>query len=171
VTISKAIQVVREQLGMTQEEFAAVVGTTVTTTSRHETGKSSPSQKTLKKLASIAHEAGIEHLGNYFEAARHALITARAQKSISPRAERHIPFDDLQRWKVRGRDIQNALTSVLKEESILSERSREQIEACAHWGYELFNEISPYVSLIPTPAEINRRSGELWGPRKSDERN
>jgi putative transcriptional regulator len=51
------IKTLRASLGLTQEQFAALVGVTFSTVNRWETGKSKPSKHTAPLLDALAKKA------------------------------------------------------------------------------------------------------------------
>jgi transcriptional regulator with XRE-family HTH domain len=93
----KAIETLRRALGVPQKAFAEILGTRITTVSRWENGRSEPGQDSLRKLMEHADSAGLQHLGNFFEAKRLASIEARVDRAraIALNAERHVPLEHL----------------------------------------------------------------------------
>ena len=52
--IPRAVRSLREQLGLTQEKFAATLGVTFPTVNRWENGRSRPSPLAMKQLEELA---------------------------------------------------------------------------------------------------------------------
>jgi transcriptional regulator with XRE-family HTH domain len=64
--LSIAIRELRTALGMTQDAFAAQLGTTLTSVARYETNARIPRAQTLLKLAKLAEKAGKTDLASLF---------------------------------------------------------------------------------------------------------
>jgi transcriptional regulator with XRE-family HTH domain len=64
-TVRRAVVELRNALGLTQQKFAGVLNTAVTTIARYETSHP-PSGKALLRLAEIAHEKGLLDLSGQF---------------------------------------------------------------------------------------------------------
>jgi putative transcriptional regulator len=56
--IGELIRSLRQELGLTQEKFAAKVGVTFPTVNRWENNRAYPSPLALEKLETIAHQLG-----------------------------------------------------------------------------------------------------------------
>jgi transcriptional regulator with XRE-family HTH domain len=98
MTTAKAIQALREGMGLEQQEFANRLGVTVTTISRYENSRREPTRQVLKKLEEAAEKNGIGYLYDYFAAKRRAGIISRIKNSAPSGSERHIPFDEIESW-------------------------------------------------------------------------
>jgi putative transcriptional regulator len=55
--LSKKIRLLRAKMGLTQEQYAAVVGVTFSTVNRWEKGKSRPSPLALKQMEELKRKA------------------------------------------------------------------------------------------------------------------
>jgi putative transcriptional regulator len=58
MSLAKLVRELRFRLGLTQEQFAAVLGTTAATVNRWENGKAQPSPMALRLIELKLHEMG-----------------------------------------------------------------------------------------------------------------
>ena len=145
MTTAKAIAKLREKLGLNQQEFGKLLAVSYKTISRYENGQE-PTTKVLLQLASISKSAGLGALAALFAAARESNIAARAENLSSQGAAPRVPIMELHRWA-------DALKRIIQDDSH---------DQCKHFAYLILNEISPYITHVPTPREINEANAKFW---------
>ena len=104
MTTAKAISMLREKLGSTQEQFAKKLGVSLFSVSRYEGGRP-PSRKIMKNLAGLAAEQNLDDIREFFERARRIDITSSYKNRASAGTGRHVPLSDLKAWSTRLRSI------------------------------------------------------------------
>jgi transcriptional regulator with XRE-family HTH domain len=62
--ISKLIKILRDKLGLTQEQFAQKVGVTFSTINNWEKGTRTPHPFLFQRLLEMAEEAGLKNIEN-----------------------------------------------------------------------------------------------------------
>jgi transcriptional regulator with XRE-family HTH domain len=142
----EAILSLRDKLGMSQKELAHAIAAGARSVSRYEGGYE-PGPKILKRLADLAEARGLDYLREIFAAKMRGDIISRVEKLPSAGSARRVPVQELRRWA-------DAQKRIIAEDSL---------DECKHVAYTVLNEISPYATHIPEPAEINRLNAEFWG--------
>lgn len=112
--MAKAIAMLREKLGLTQDQFAKKLGVSPFSISRYESGRG-PSRAVVMKLAAVAAEKRFESLEGFFQKSREADIEASYQKRASAGTGRHVPLDDLKLWSTRLRSIVDSTLEALRQ--------------------------------------------------------
>lgn len=59
VSARETLKRLRSKLGLTQEEFAARIGVTVSTVNRWENGRSAPQRLSMRRIRELMVEAGL----------------------------------------------------------------------------------------------------------------
>lgn len=112
MAIKRAIEQLREKMGVSQQELADRVGVTVTSISRYENGRE-PARPVLKKLAEVAGSAKLSQLRKVFEESWQAAIARRIETLPSAGTQRGVSIHDLEHWQRMARETANMLAIVL----------------------------------------------------------
>ena len=121
MTTAKAIAMLREKLGLTQEQFAKQLGVSLFSVSRYEGGRT-PSRETMRKLALFAAERAdklkinLDDIREFFERARKIDIKSGYRKRPSAGTGRHVPLPDLRQWADRLVSISDCIADAMYEE-------------------------------------------------------
>ncbi len=112
ITMAKAIVRLREELGLTQLDFANQLKVSPFSISRYESGRP-PSREIVRKLAALAAKAKLDSLREFFQSTRKIDIQASYKKRASAGTGRHVPLSDLQMWSARLREVTRSLVDAL----------------------------------------------------------
>jgi len=145
MTISQAILEFRQQLTLSQDDFAKTVGIGKRSLCRYEKGEE-PGAIALSRLANLAKDKNIDYLQKIFEAMRDGEVASRA-KRLSAEGSQRIRVDtkELSRWAKLQDDVYWGLETILNN-NLKPEHARALLQLFAGMVRSVRDGVAPYLS-------------------------
>jgi transcriptional regulator with XRE-family HTH domain len=144
MTTANAIVILREKLGLTQQQLAEKLGVSPFSVNRYEGGRE-PSREIVRKLARLAQIAKLDSVSGFFQHTREIDIEASYKNRASSGTGRHVPLGDLKAWSAFLSQIKKDLDDAIGSFSSNRPRSSDAIENARWTADHLQDDIRLYV--------------------------